>query len=536
MPIPFDFDFKSNAKDKYDHVYEWRIERIKRIRENPQSVDILKEWYKQHPADFITHWGMTYDPRNADIGLPTVFPFLLFPKQEEWINWTIECWHNRENGLTEKTREMGLSWLAISLSCTLCIFNDGLSIGFGSRLEEYVDQTGNPKSIFQKGRMFMRALPKEFRGGWDIKKDAPHMQLRFPNSGSTITGEGGDNIGRGDRKSLYFVDEASHIMRPKLIEASLASTTNCRQDISTPNGPANPFAIKRFSGKVKVFTYDWRADPRKDIEWYNKQVKDLDAVTVAQEIDINYTPSDDSSIIPSQWVSAAIGAAENLGIELTGNTYGAYDVADEGIDLNAFAVRKGIGVVGLKSWSGKGSNILKSVEKAFAMADEFECDSFGYDADGMGAGVRGDSEHVNNERKKEGIKQLEVKTFRGSGEIVDPDKQMVKGRTNKDFFQNFKAQAWWSLRLRFQETYRAVQADLNNEVYVYNKDDIISLSPDLPELAQLKIELSQPTRTTNTVGKIVINKAPEGSKSPNLADAVMILFAPVKKKAAGMFS
>ena len=29
-------------------------------------------------------------------------------------------------------------------------------------------------------------------------------------------------------------------------------------------------------------------------------------------------------------------------------------------------------------------------------------------------------------------------------------------RTNKDTFKNFKAQSWWSLRLRFERTYRAV--------------------------------------------------------------------------------
>jgi len=49
-------------------------------------------------------------------------------------------------------------------------------------------------------------------------------------------------------------------------------------------------------------------------------------------------------------------------------------------------------------------------------------------------------------------------------------------------------------------------------------------------------ELSQPTYSQNTVGKIVINKTPEGSRSPNLADAVMIVFAPTKKPAGGFFS
>jgi hypothetical protein len=47
----------------------------------------------------------------------------------------------------------------------------------------------------------------------------------------------------------------------------------------------------------------------------------------------------------------------------------------------------------------------------------------------------------------------------------------------------------------------------------------------------LVAELSQPTYSTNAVGKIVINKKPDGMKSPNNADAVMIRFAPKERVA-----
>jgi hypothetical protein len=50
-----------------------------------------------------------------------------------------------EHGLTEKSREMGLSWTSIGLACSLCLFNKEMVIGFGSRKEEYVDSTGDPK-------------------------------------------------------------------------------------------------------------------------------------------------------------------------------------------------------------------------------------------------------------------------------------------------------------------------------------------------------------------------------------------------------
>ena len=53
-------------------------------------------------------------------------------------------------------------------------------------------------------------------------------------------------------------------------------------------------------------------------------------------------------------------------------------------------------------------------------------------------------------------------------------------------------------------------------------DSLISLAPDLAELSQLVTELAQPTYSINATGKILIDKAPPGTRSPNLADAVCI--------------
>ncbi|EMF3851666.1 TerL protein, partial [Salmonella enterica] len=45
---------------------------------------------------------------------------------------------------------------------------------------------------------------------------------------------------------------------------------------------------------------------------------------------------------------------------------------------------------------------------------------------------------------------------------------------------------------------------------------------------RLVTELSQPTWSKNTVGKILVDKQPDGTKSPNLADSVMIAYAPME--------
>ncbi|ARP90311.1 TerL protein [Bordetella genomosp. 9] len=521
MPIPFKFDFKN---PDYRQVFEWRTERLQRIRAVPEQIPHLKAYYAENPAQFIIDWGMTFDPRNVERGLPATIPFLLFPKQEEWIAWFMERWMRQEPGITEKTRDMGMSWLTVGLADTICLFRAGVVAGFGSRKEEYVDKIGSPKSLFWKARMFLKMLPVEFRGGWDETRHGAHMRIQFPESGSVITGEAGDNIGRGDRTSFFFVDESAFLERPQLIEASLSVTTNCRQDISTPNGMANPFAQRRHSGKIPVFTFHWRDDPRKDDAWYADQVAKLDPVTVAQEIDINYSASVEGVVIPSTWVQAAIGAHQKLGIEPSGTRRAGLDVADEGVDLNAFAGRRGILLEHLHSWSGKNSDIYDTVVKAFGYCEQYGYEFLDYDADGLGAGVRGDSRKINEERQAAGKGQVMIEPFRGSGEVHDPEGEMVPKRLNKDFFANAKAQAWWALRLRFQATFRAVVEGLD-----YNPDDLISIDPQLPNLGALCAELSQPTYSINAVGKVVIDKKPDGTKSPNLADAVMIAYQPASR-------
>jgi hypothetical protein len=103
-----------------------------------------------------------------------------------------------------------------------------------------------------------------------------------------------------------------------------------------------------------------------------------------------------------------------------------------------------------------------------------------------------------------------------------------KGRTNKDYFANRKAQAWWALRKRFQKTHRWVtQGIACPPDEIIDLDDSKDASGNLnnSSLTKLMHELSQATYKTNELGKIVINKNPNAGQSPNLADAVVIVFA-----------
>lgn len=325
----------------YAAVYAKRAECLTRIRSDKALLPSVLAFYKEHPVKFINDWGMTFDPRNAEIGVPSVVPFLLFPKQAEFVEWVVARWRAREDGLTEKSRDMGVSWLCVAVAVWLWRFHPGVVVGFGSRKEEYVDKIGDPKALFWKVRQFINYLPQEFRpAGYDEKKHAPHMRILNPENGSSIIGEAGDNIGRGNRTSVYFKDESAFYERPDAIDAALSQTSNCKIDVSTPNGNGNAFYRKRHNGKIPVFSFHWRDDPRKDDTWYAKQCEILDPVIVAQEIDIDYNASTSDAWIPGETIAAAQrnGPAD---IEVMGAWIVGVDAAHFGDDESIIHARRG---------------------------------------------------------------------------------------------------------------------------------------------------------------------------------------------------
>ena len=515
----------------YGAIIRARLENLDQIRAHPEDLPELRAYYKENPWDFISDWAWTFEPRNVEIGLPALIPFVLMPRQIELARWIIERWKGREPGAVEKARDCGATWVAVSLACTLCIFNHGTTIGFGSRKAEYVDKLGTMKPILPKGRIFMENLPEEFRAGFVPWRDAPSMRIGFPETGSLITGEGGDDIGRGDRTSIFFVDEAEHLGRPDLVEFSLSRTTNCRIDMSSVNGSANPIARKILEKRVEVFYFDWHDDLRKDDAWYAAECDRLDPVVVAQEIDRDRGASVHGIVIPGAWVRSAIDFQKWAGLGPSGEFTFALDIADEGRDKNAAVGGRGIEISLAEEWSGRGSDTFATVERAFDLAEEHGCRAWRYDADGMGALVRGDARVINERRAAQGLPAHAVVGFRGSEGVVDPEgvvegttgREGDPGRLNQDYFLNRKAQGWWSLRKRFQRTHR-----WRTENVRCHRDEVVSLDPKMPNLGKLTAELSQPTYGQNGVGKMLINKRPDGMPSPNLADGAMMRFAPME--------
>jgi len=480
------------------------INEIVECRSSPRKrLDRAAEY--RRCAEDIVYWVdnycWTFDPRLPE---QSTIPFKTFPRQQEFLWWLEECDQLQKGGIVEKSRDMGVTWLCCAYAAHKWLFRQGDATGFGSRKLELVDKLGDPDSIFEKIRFLLRhqpdwLLPRGFNPNGS--RGMGQAKIINPANGSIISGEGGDQIGRGGRKRRYFVDESAYLERPKLIDASLFMNTNVRIDVSTPNCPGNPFAAKRNSGKWRVFRFHWRDDPRKDDAWYQEQLETQDPVIVAQEVDIDFSASIEGICIPNKWIMCAVDFLPEDAV--SGHKIGGWDVADEGKNRNVLGIRQGPRIGEVISW-----NKLDTFQSCYKVREEAALrgvHTLYYDNVGLGLGAKGDF------RAMEGNLPFKVVGINGGAaptEDVWPD-----GRTSKEMFFNLRSELWWKMRRRFERTFEVVMQNVEHPL-----EDCISI-PNIPELIR---DLGAPLVFRTETGKIKleskIDMAKRGVPSPDYGD------------------
>jgi len=522
----------------YTEVFFERQERLANLRADPKLLSIMKVYYKDNPWDFINDWGMTFDPRQLELGKNASIPFILWPRQREFLHWLDERWKAGEYGIVEKSRDCGVTWLAVGFCAAQWLFLPGFSAGFGSALEKKVDRIGDPDCIFEKIRFFIKNVPEDFMpAGYNQRTHNGFMKLVNPENEATITGDCGIDMGRGGRKSIYLVDEAAHVENQLATDHAISMATNCHIDIGTYNGNGNLFykkAVKfaKFEGGRHKFIFDWTQDPRKDAAWYAKQKAEKDPITVAQEIDRDPNASAEDTFIPSLWIQAAVDLHKLIKVPPTGIRTTAFDPADVG-DAKTTLSRHGY-IVNEADLLSDG-DIMMAIPWAYEKSFKHRSDVLVYDADGMGAPTM----KLTLKSHSAGIKP--VIAFYGSGEVQDKKQKYGKTadtsnedlrgmRTNGDTFVNFRAQAATWLRDRFEAAYNIrMQIEKGGVVLSSSCEDIISIDSECKNFFELIAELSRPKRLYTNTGKIKVESKKEmkarNVESPNLFDTCMMAFA-----------
>ncbi len=522
-------------KPNYTAVFEERSEALARIRKD-QAWHLVKRYYADgNYVDFIESWLTTYDPRLSAKGLPTTVPLILFPRQREYIDWLQVRVANGEDGVVAKSRDMGISVITLAYAVCEWLFQPGVKLSFGSRKETLVDQKGNPDSLLEKVRMMLRYLPHELLpAGFEERKHAGHLKILNPSNGSSITGEAGDNIGRGGRSTCYFVDEAAFLERPELIDAALSQNTSSRIDVSTPNGPDNPFANKWMAQggmphfmpdaplSELAFPFHWTQDPRKNQEWYDGEVIRLnDPRVIAQELDLDFDASGEDTCVRVEWASSSMALyqflQDNDDLPEKANGVAGCDVGG-GIAENTFIPRWGPVVGVCKAWIDDDS--VGTAHHFAQMAEDQRCHTIRFDSIGVGKGVAST------------LRRLPIEST-GVNVGVSPSKKVwPDGRKSKDKFRNLKAELWWELRDRLRKTHDHWLYVQGQGGFKHDLSELLLLDPSDRDLAK---QLCIPGFKVLETGKIQIESKDElkrrGVPSPDRAEALILSLAEPRPKA-----
>jgi phage terminase large subunit len=249
----------------------------------------------------------------------------------------------------------------------------------------------------------------------------------------------------------------------------------------------------------------------------------------------------DTSVIKEDWFSACIDAHLKLGIDVRGAKVAACDPSDTGNDPCGYAARQGVIFLDVDEIEAENGN--RKMDEACKRAIMFGSDSFGYDADGLGATLR------DNVDKCFSGKPTNIFAYKGSSEIHFPlapfksETAMLTNRSttllNKDVLHNKKAQNIIGFAERIFRTYEAVELGKYHDPSTlvsfasYDPKTNTGIKPEMME--KLKAESCKtPTKPGDTIKfytKEEMRKGvtmPDGSRikipSPNLFDAAVLSF------------
>jgi len=277
---------------------EWRARMLAWSTDDHERQNALRTMCSDDPLFWFNAFVWTYDPRRK-VG---VIPFVTWPFQDRAIVELDDAIGNHDIAMP-KSRDMGASWMLCGLFLWRWLFRRDQSFLLVSRNEDYVDKTGNPKSLFWKIDHILKYSPE-----WMLpRRERARLRLTNMENGSTIDGESttGD-VARGDRRTAIGLDEFAAFGDDDGWKALAATrdATRCRIFNSTPSGIGNAFHSVCTNEHIRQVRLHWTEHPEKARSlyhdrygkarspWYDGEVKRCATpMEIAQELDISFEAS-----------------------------------------------------------------------------------------------------------------------------------------------------------------------------------------------------------------------------------------------------
>lgn len=236
----------------------------------PERQRIIWTACKHDILFFINVFCWVYEPRSSRLKGTTsnVLPFITYEYQDRDFLVMNEALGERDIGI-EKSRDLGATWMFLTLMFYHWMFHDFSSFGIMSRTSDLVDKPGKKDTLMWKLDFLMSGdggkggLP-----GWmrpNVYRTAMLMENR--DNGSTFEGASTtEDAFRGGRKKAIGIDEYAAFPKGDDYKALAATqhATDCRMFVSTPKGASGAYydVMHEESNMLKVIM-DWKEHPHR---------------------------------------------------------------------------------------------------------------------------------------------------------------------------------------------------------------------------------------------------------------------------------
>ena len=224
--------------------------------------------YRQFIVDEKTHQTIPSPKGMAHV------PFVTWQMQDEAILDTVHAVQTGQDVGVKKCRDTGASWMCLAVFHWFWLFRQDSQLLELSRNEDYVDKSGNAKSLFWKHDYINQWLPDWMCPPDCLQGQRNRSKMHVLNelNGSVIDGESTTaKAASGDRRLAVLLDEFAKVDNGQAMRSATADVTPCRIVNSTPFGAGTEYSKWLNSGQIKVIYLPFFMHPEKGAGRYIKQ-------------------------------------------------------------------------------------------------------------------------------------------------------------------------------------------------------------------------------------------------------------------------
>jgi hypothetical protein len=253
---------------------EWRKTLLEKAKTSRTYRDLLKRASSQSYIFWLNAFGFTFLQKKVGIdgkeiavtGGASHIPFITWKVQDDALLELQAAIEQGHDALIDKSRDMGASWIVLSLFHWNWQFRPSSTFLELSRKQALVDRRGDMDSLFEKHRYLLRMQPEWLRPR-RVRDNLMHLENQ--DIGTSIEGESTNkDAGQASRKTAIMLDEFARVEEGEEIDLATADTSACRIFNSTTGGPLTHFtrvyrAMKSGVRKGKIITLPWWRHPDK---------------------------------------------------------------------------------------------------------------------------------------------------------------------------------------------------------------------------------------------------------------------------------